>query len=98
MKRVLILTAGTCLLGIMLGCVQAPERIDVQVGSRQPEPVDSARVPNPQTMDEARAEMHKAYQYVQWLEEENADLKHDKQKYKRKYDECKDRLERYEDD
>ena len=98
MKSVIVLTACTCLLGIAVGCVQAPKSIAVNVGNDRPEPVDSSRVPNPQTMDEARQELHKAYRYVQWLEEENADLKHDKAKYKRKLEACEDRLERYEDD
>jgi predicted nucleic acid-binding Zn-ribbon protein len=92
----LILVVGGLLL--CAGCVQAPKSIDVQVGNSRPEPVDSSRVPNPRTLEEARAELRKAYANIQWLEDEVADLEQDKARYKRERDECEDRLERYEDD
>lgn len=100
-----LLAAGG-LLWTTAGCVsvKAPERIEVGGGSR-PEPVDSSRVPNPRTLEEARVDLRKAYANIQWLEGEVADLEKDKAKYKRerdKYkkqrDDCEDRLERYEDD
>ncbi len=97
-----------CLLGASAGCfsAKAPERIDVSVGGNsRPEPVDSDRVPDPQTLDEARYELRRAYANVQWLERQVADLEDDKAEYKRERDrykkerdEYKDRLERYEDD
>jgi hypothetical protein len=94
-----LLLVATALV-VLGGCfsAKAPEKIDVRLGSDRPEPVDSSRVPNPQTMDEARAELRKAYANIQYLEGEVEDLEHDKAKYKRKLDECEDRLERYEDD
>lgn len=87
--------------GILLalaGCVTAPERIDVRVGSDRPAPVDSSRVPNPQTLEEARAELHKAYQNIQYLEQENERQAQKAAKYKRERDDYKDRLEKYEKD
>jgi TolA-binding protein len=96
--------------GLLLcsGCVsvKAPERIDVDAGGRsRPKPVDSSRVPDPRTLDEARAELRKAYANIQWLEDEVAELEKDKAEYKRERDkykkqreDCEDRLERYEDD
>jgi hypothetical protein len=94
-----VLLAVGGLLWVTTGCVsvKAPERINVG-GSSRPEPVDSSRVPNPRTLEEARAELRKAYSNIQWLEDEVADLEKDKAKYKRERDECEDRLERYEDD
>ena len=94
-----VLLAVGGLLWVTTGCVsvKAPERINVG-GSSRPEPVDSSRVPNPRTMEEARAELRKAYSNIQWLEDEVADLEKDKARYKRERDECEDRLERYEDD
>lgn len=101
-----VLLAVGGLLWVTTGCVsvKAPERIDVG-GSRRPEPVESSRVPNPRTLEEARAELRKAYANIQWLEDEAADLDKDKAGYKRerdKYrkqrDDCEDRLEKYEDD
>ena len=95
-----VLLAVGGLLWVTTGCrvsVKAPERIDVG-GSSRPEPVDSSRVPNPRTLEEARAELRKAYANIQWLEDEVVDLEKDKAKYKRERDECEDRLERYEDD
>ena len=99
-------TAG--LLWATVGCVsaKAPERIDVSVGgSRRPEPVDSSRVPHPETLAEARLELRKAYANIQWLERKVADVEEDKAEYKRERDKCKkqrdkykDRLEEYEDD
>jgi FtsZ-binding cell division protein ZapB len=95
------------LLCVSAGCfsAKAPERIDVKVGGNsRPEPVDSSRVPDPQTLDEARAELRRAYANIQWLEREVADLEEDKADYKRERDrykeqrdEYKDRLEKYED-
>jgi predicted RNase H-like nuclease (RuvC/YqgF family) len=99
-RRWFLLTAG-CLLCVATGCfsARAPERIDVRVGNgSRPEPVDSARVPDPQTLEQARAELRKAYAHIQWLERRVAKLEEDKQEYKRERDKCKDRLERYEDD
>ena len=90
------------IVGLLLtipGCVsvKAPERIDIG-GSRRPERVDSTRVPNPSTLEEARYELHKAYGNIQWLEDEVAKLQQDKAKYKRQRDDCRDRLKKYEDD
>ncbi len=93
-----VLLAVGGLLWVAAGCVQAPKSIDVRVGSSRPEPVDSSRVPDPRTMEEARAELRKAYRNIQWLEDEVADLEKDKAKYKRERDKCEDRLEKYEDD
>jgi TolA-binding protein len=103
-----VLLAAGCLLWLTVGCVtaKAPERIDVRLGSSQrPEPVDSSRVPDPQTLEAARAELHKAYQQIRWLESEVADLEEDKaeckrerNRYKKERDKCEDRLEEYEDD
>ena len=94
-----VLLAVGGLLWVMTGCVsvKAPERINVG-GSNRPEPVDSSRVPDPRTLEEARADLRKAYANIQWLEDEVADLEKDKARYKRERDECEDRLERYEDD
>jgi hypothetical protein len=93
----LLAAAGlACAVG---GCVsvKAPERIDLGGGPRH-EPVDSARVPDPQTLDEARYELRRAYAHIEWLEDEVQDLESDKAKYKRERDKYKDRLEKYEDD
>lgn len=105
-RRWFLLAVGG-LLCATAGCVsaKAPERIEVSVGGGRPEPVDSSRVPDPQTLAEARDELHKAYANIQWLEHKVADLEEDKAEYKRERDrykkqrdEYKDRLERYEDD
>ena len=65
----------------------------------------SGQHPQTASHDEARAELRKAYAYVQWLEKENAELEDDKAEYKRERDKAKkerdkykDRLEDYEDD
>jgi predicted RNase H-like nuclease (RuvC/YqgF family) len=104
--RSCVLLAIGGLLWATAGCFQAPKSIDVQVGgSRRPEPVESSRVPNPRTLEEARAELRKAYANIQWLEDEVADLekgkakyKREREKYKKQRDDCEDRLEKYEDD
>jgi hypothetical protein len=95
-----LLLATVGMLAMTGGCfsAKAPENIDVRVGSSRPEPVDSSRVPDPQTLDEARYELRKAYANIEYLERKVEDLKDDKAKYKRERDKYKDRLEKYEDD
>ena len=80
-----------------IGCVsiKTPERIEV--GGGRPEPVDSSRVPNPATLEDARYELRKAYGNIQYLERRVSDLEQDKAKYKRQRDECEDELERCKD-
>jgi len=97
-RCLLLATAG--LLVMAGGCfsAKAPERIDVRLGSDRPEPVDSSRVPDPQTLEEARQELHKAYANIQYLERKVDKLENDKAEYKRERDTYKKRLKKYEDD
>ena len=96
--RVWCLLAAGCLLWAAVGCVSVTAPRSVEIGSSRPEPVDSSRVPATASHEEARRELHKAYQNLQYLERENRQLEEKAAKYKRQRDECKDRLERYEDD
>ena len=80
------------------GCVTAPERIEVNVGGGRPPPVDSSRVPQPATLEEAHAELVKAYQSIQYLERESARQSERAEKYKHERDECRRRLKKYEGD
>lgn len=82
----------------LAGCVKAPERIEVNVGNDRPPPVDSSRVPNPSTLEEARAELVKAYQNIQYLEHENTRLEQKATKYKSERDEYKKKLKKSEHD
>ena len=91
---VLLVAAGLLLAP---GCVTAPERIEVNVGSR-PAPVDSSRVPHPATLEEAQGELDKAYSNLQYLERENGRLKEKADKYKHERDDYKKRLKQYEKD
>jgi len=86
------------LLAGMAGCLTLPERVEVNVGQERPPPVDSRRVPEPSTLAEARDELVKAYQNLQYLERENARLAEKVAKYKRERDECERRLERQRGD
>jgi hypothetical protein len=96
-KRTLVLLGATGLLG--LGCVnvKAPEQIHIGSGP-PPERVDSSRVPDPATLDEAREELHKAYRHIRYLEHEVADLRKDKEKLKAERDEYKKKYKRLADD
>lgn len=86
------------LLMLVSGCVQikAPERINI--GGEPPPPVDSSRVPPTSTHEEARAELVKAYQNIQYLEQQNARLRSKADEYKRERDECRKQLKKYEKD
>jgi len=86
------------LLMLVSGCVQikAPERINI--GTEPPPPVDSRRIPPTTTHEEARAELEKAYQNIQYLEQQNARLRNKADEYKRERDECRKRLKKFEDD
>jgi hypothetical protein len=93
----LFLAAGGCLC--WCGCFQAPERIDVQVGSSsRPERTDTTRVPP--TYDEAVAELRKAHREVDYLrskvrklEEDKEELEEEKDEYKEKYKKLKDKYD-----
>ena len=80
------------------GCVKAPERIEVNVGGNRPPPVDSSRVPEPTTLEEARAELLKAYQNIEYLERDSARLSEKADKLKRERDDCRHRLKKLEGD
>ncbi len=86
---------GLCL---EVGCVnvKAPERISI--GGDRPPPVDSSRVPQPATLEEAHQELVKAYQNIQYLEQDNARLSDKAQKYKSERDQYKKQLKKYEKD
>jgi hypothetical protein len=89
--------AGVLLAAV--GCVKAPENISVNVGGdNRPPPVDSRRVPQTATLDDCRAELVKAYQNIQYLEDENAKLKKKADDYKRERDDCRKRLKKHEGD
>jgi hypothetical protein len=97
-KTCLLLAAGAALTLTTFGCVnvKAPERIDI--GGGRPEPVDTSRVPPITTVEQGRAELARAYQNIQYLEQENRHLKDKADNYKRERDNCRKRLEKYEKD
>ncbi|MFO0838009.1 MAG: hypothetical protein U1D55_05735 [Phycisphaerae bacterium] len=75
----------------LCGClsVKAPESI--VIGGRQPEPVDSGRVPTITTVEQGRAELDKAYRHIRLVEDENRELTRDNAKLKRERDDLKSR-------
>ena len=81
--------AAVCIAG-GAGCVsvKAPERITINRSPR-PEPVDSGRVPQTSNHEQARMELNKAYQNIQYLENQNRKLADDAQEYRRERDECR---------
>ncbi len=97
MRAMWCLVLGTGLLVAVAGCVKAPDRVEVNVGSpHRPAPVDASRVPQPGTLEEAQAELNKAYENLQALERDNAKLKEKADKLKRERDDCRDRLKKFE--
>lgn len=91
------IVAGVIGLLVLSGCIQGPKSIDVRVGSGG-ERVDSGSVPDPKTLEEARAELRKAYTYIRSLEDEVVELDGDKDALEHEVDRLEERLERYEDD
>ena len=88
-----------CLVWAMGGCVSVKAPREINLGaSGKPDPVDSRRIPQTASHEQARHELRKAYAFIQWLEKKNAKLEDDKAECKRERDKYKDRLERYEDD
>lgn len=82
-----------CVVAILLlnaGClsVKAPERIEIGNSSR-PEPVDTSRIPPTSSHEQARQELAKAYQNIQYLERENQRLDRKAADYKRERDDCR---------
>ncbi|MHC4234632.1 MAG: hypothetical protein ACYSUQ_05910 [Planctomycetota bacterium] len=99
--KTMVLLVCCCLVGMGgVGCVsaRAPESISVQIGGGPPpEDVDSSRVPQTTTHEEAQAELHKAYQQIRYLEHRNDRLadkleeaREEREEYKRKYKRLKD--------
>jgi hypothetical protein len=78
------------------GCVNIDPNVKVDMRSR-PEPVDSSRVPQTASHEEARRELNKAYQNIQWLERELARQERKKDEYKRERDRYKKQRDRYKD-
>jgi len=97
MSRWLLIAVGS-LAWAAGGCVsvQAPERVEVSTG-RRVEPVDSSRIPATASHEEARAELRKAYAYIQDLERRNAELGEKATRYKNEREKCEDRLEACEE-
>ncbi len=97
MRTVWCLVLGTGLLAVADGCVRAPKNVELNVGSpRFSAPVDTSRVPQPTTLEEAQAELNKAYQNIQDLQDENDRLKEKADKFKRERDDCRHRLKKFE--
>jgi peptidoglycan hydrolase CwlO-like protein len=97
MRAMWCFVLGTGLLVAASGCVKAPDRIEVTVGSpRRPAPVDTSHVPQPTTLEEAQAELNKAYQDIQALQDDNARLNEKADKLKRERDDCRHKLKKYE--
>lgn len=82
-----------------IGCVnlKAPERITVN--NSRPARVDPGNVPHISTVEQGRAELDKAYQYIRYLEDRNAKLEREKNEARRERDDYKDRNKRdYDND
>lgn len=77
--------------------IKAPERITVN--NSRPAQVDPGHVPHISTVEQGRAELDKAYQYIRYLEDRNAKLERDKNEARRDRDDYKDRNKRdYDND
>lgn len=102
MKKSILVIVGVVILTSSGACVnaRAPENIYIGGGGPAPQDVDSSRVPDTRTHEEARAELVKAYNQIRYLEHDNdtlrrryEDAKADKEEYKRKYKRLKDRYD-----
>jgi predicted RNase H-like nuclease (RuvC/YqgF family) len=100
-----VLFLGAAVMFGLSGCVSVKAPESIQIGSeRRPEPVDSSRVPNTASHEEAREELRKAYANLRYYEDELAELQDKAERYKRErercedeLEECEERLERYTD-
>lgn len=81
---------------LLAGCVslKAPERISV---NDRPARVDSSRVPETRSHEEARQRLAEAYERNRYLEGKVERLERDKEELKRERDEYKRRADRYDD-
>lgn len=96
--RWIILAAAGVLMS-PAGCVNI-RTPDVDVRLDGAEPVDSAHVPHPSTLEEAQADLDRAYSWIAHLERENRrqrekreEAERDAKKYKQERDRYKDRLD-----
>ncbi len=68
-----------------IGCVQTPREINVDVGGWAPrERADTTQIPEVKTLDEAKAELRKAYSEIESLRSENGKLKKKNDELKKK--------------
>jgi hypothetical protein len=74
--------------------LQAPREVNI---GGHPD-VDSSRVPETGSHEEARAELRKAYAYIRELEDDRAEYRRERDKYKKERDTYKDRLSEHEDE
>jgi hypothetical protein len=93
-----------CVLGLLsvTGCVNVtPPDVYIKADAQPPPDIDSSKVPETRTHEEARQELVKAYSYIRYLERKLARADEDRDRYKRERDEYKDKYkhlkDRYED-
>lgn len=88
--------AWGCLgLGLLVGClnVQAPEKIEIGSG-RGREPIDTSRIPETRSHEEARQKLAEAYERIKYLEGKVNSLEKDKRELKKDKEDIKDKYER----
>jgi hypothetical protein len=97
MKRMWCAWTAVLVLSILSGpgCFTAPERIDVQVGSPRPEPVDTTQVPP--DYNGAVTELRKSHREIDYLRDKVRKLEDDKKKLKQEKEECEKKYDRLKD-
>lgn len=91
--------ASVGLWAMAAGCYSGDVKVDLGSGERaqRPSGVDSQRIPETSSHEDARQKLREAYAYIQQVEDERNDLKHDLKKCERDKDELDDEIERLED-
>lgn len=91
----LLLVLGALLFG---GCVSVKAPDKIIIGGSESERANPERIPSITTVEEGRTELDKAYRTLRLLQEENHELKRERNRYKHERDECREKAEKSNDD
>lgn len=98
MKKAALLLGCALTLSAAMGCVNVtPPDVYIKAEGQPHQDLDSSKVPDTRTHEEARQELTKAYSHIRYLERKLARSDEDRERYKRERDDYKDKYKHLKD-